>query len=164
MKTIQLTRGLEAIVDDADYEAVTAYKWQSWQAPSGIWYARRTVNQRTLHRKDLWMHREIMRPVEGQMIDHKDGNGLNNIRSNLRLATNSQNQQNRHHLSLNTSGFRGVTWNKASAKWQAQIKHQGKNFYLGVFDNAEVAAAAYNAKAAELFGEFARFNLTELAA
>jgi hypothetical protein len=93
-----------------------------------------------------------------------DGNGLNNQRDNLRFATSGQNQQNRHFLSTNTSGYRGVTWNKKSNKWQAGIKFQEKSIHLGLFDTPEGAAYAYDMKAVEIFGEFANPNFRKVAA
>ena len=89
-------------------------------------------------------------------VDHKDGNGLNNKWNNLREATNSENLANASSYSTNTSGARGVTWNKRLGRWQAQIKFRGKNIYLGLFDKIDDAQAAYSKKAIELFGEFAK--------
>lgn len=89
-------------------------------------------------------------------VDHKDGNGLNNRWSNLRQATNSQNAGNAKLYSTNTSGFKGVTWNKASRRWQAGIKKNGQNVYLGLFDCPKAAHEAYLAAAREHFGDFVR--------
>jgi hypothetical protein len=107
------------------------------------------------------MHRLIMGEPPAAMIDHRDGDGLNNSRANLRICTPSQNQQNRKHQALNTSGYRGVTYHKRLARWQAQLGHDGRKHYLGVFHNPIDAARAYDLKAVEHFGEFANLNFPE---
>jgi hypothetical protein len=165
MKTISLSRGMSALVDDEDYDALNAFKW--FACPRhGLWYAvrngKRVKTDGRIKRGKIWMHRVVTNAPEGssgQMVDHKDGDGLNNQRENLRLGTSGQNQQNRHRLTTNTSGYRGVTWHRRLGKWQAQIKLDNKNMYLGVFEHAEDAARAYDKKAEEVFGEFAVPNL-----
>ena len=89
-----------------------------------------------------------------KVIDHKDRNRSNNAISNLREATQSQNCMNKGRLPLNTSGFRGVTWNKKVGKWQAQASLNLKTIYLGIFDSPEVASEAYQRFCAEQHGEF----------
>src|SRR5271157_1434079 len=91
-------------------------------------------------------------------VDHRDGNGLNNQRRNLRKATKSQNGQNRDKQANNTSGFKGVSWHSASNRWVAQITIDKKRTHLGLFVDKEKAACAYN-KAAKLhYGSFAKLN------
>ncbi|MBX9864654.1 MAG: HNH endonuclease [Hyphomicrobium sp.] len=90
------------------------------------------------------------------MLDHINGIKTDNRITNLRVATGSQNNVNRKKLSQNTSGARGVTWNKSSGKWQAALKVNGKCRYLGVFENIEAASAAYRAAAVQQYGEFAQ--------
>ena len=89
-------------------------------------------------------------------LDHKDNDGTNNKWTNIRLADLSQNGANAKRYSTNTSGRKGVTWHKQIGRWQAQIKKDGRTFYLGLFDCLDAAHGAYLAKAKELFGEFAR--------
>jgi hypothetical protein len=89
-------------------------------------------------------------------LDHKDRNRDNNSIANLRLANDSQNQANSHHHVRNSSGFKGVCWNKKSCKWQSGIKRNGRSLHLGLFETAEEAHAVYMKKATELYGEFAR--------
>lgn len=92
------------------------------------------------------------------LVDHKDGDGPNNRWTNLREATLSLNAANAKRPSTNTSGFKGVTFNKSARRWQAQIKKDGRSIYLGLFDKPEDGHAAYAAKAKEMFGEFARLK------
>lgn len=91
-----------------------------------------------------------------QRVDHRDCNGLNNSWSNLRPATNSENMANGRKRSTNTSGLKGVTYNRQKRKWAAQIKKDYRRIHLGYFDSKDSAHAAYLAKAETLFGEFAR--------
>ncbi len=93
--------------------------------------------------------------VLGEQVDHVDGNGLNNVRANLRLATHAQNQHNRRLQSNNSTGFKGVIWRKDCKRYQAFIKFNNKRKHIGYFDNPADAHAAYMAAAREYFGEFA---------
>lgn len=117
-----------------------------------------SVSIQLLHRQYqahrlAWLYHYGKWPTE--FLDHINGNPADNRICNLREATNSQNQANRKRLTTNTSGFRGVTWNQKCQRWQASIKKDGKNIYLGLYEDAEKAGSAYKAAAAELFGEFA---------
>ena len=105
------------------------------------------------------MHREILglRYGDGKQVDHIDGNGLNNQKSNVRICTRSQNAFNRKLVSSN-SGRKGVTWHKTVGMWEAQIRKDGKNIYLGCFQDKENAATAYDIAAEKMFGEFALLN------
>src|SRR3546814_3106867 len=100
----------------------------------------------------LMMHRLIMNAPRGVEVDHINGNGLDNRRENLRLASTSQNQMNRKRT-RSACGFKGVTFNKGCGKWQAQIKRAGKNIYLGLHETPERASAAYKGAAKILFGD-----------
>lgn len=155
MKEIPLTQGKAAIVDDEDFEWLSQWKWSARKDRS-IWYAVRWQKGRMNGKRILLlMHREILHPPIGMETDHKDGNGLNNQRSNLRTATNSQNQQNaKHRKGLST--FKGVSWHVG--KWQSQIRVEGKRLHLGRFSSETEAAFAYDQAAKRYFGEFARTN------
>lgn len=158
MKQIQLTQGKVALVDDEDYKWLSKFKWYAYyNRYSGHWYAARSVGP-TGKQITVFMHREILAATHGVLVDHKDGNGLNNHRYNLRLATTAQNQHNRGKPRNNTSGYKGVVWNKLYEKWQAQIGIGGRQKNLGYFVNLEDAARAYNVAALEHFGEFAKLN------
>lgn len=109
--------------------------------------------------RSIAAHRAAWLYVYGEwpagMLDHIDGNRLNNRINNLRVATSSQNQAN-SRVRLNSSGYKGVTWHAQAKRWQAQIKDQTGCRYLGLYETPELAHAAYVAAAHELFGEFAR--------
>jgi hypothetical protein len=92
------------------------------------------------------------------MIDHIDGNGLNNCKNNLRVVSNSYNQQNRHYQKKGTSKYRGVCWSKRDNNWIAAIKKDSKSYYLGQYNSEVAAAIAYDHKARELYGETAYQN------
>lgn len=155
-------RGRVTQVDEADYGLAMRYRWRVLEQPrepgrkaSGpyaITSLRRPGDGR--REKAIFLHVLLM----GQTgIDHIDGNGLNNRRSNLRPATNSQNKANTGKY-LGTSGFKGVYPNRRTGRWNAQIRVDGHLRNLGTFDDPVEGARAYDAAALEAFGEFARLN------
>jgi hypothetical protein len=154
-KRIPLTRGQFAIVDDDDFEWLSQWKWHAQPNESRGFYANRHDDQGRL----VAMHRLINDTPEGFVTDHRDGNGLNNRRSNLRTATQLQNMMNRHGKRGGTSRHKGV-WADNSPRnrkpWRAAIRVNGRLKYLGRFHTEDEAGAAYAAAAAEHFGEFAR--------
>ncbi len=150
---ISLAGGLFAIVDAADYEWLNRYRWHARGGPTG--YASTTIDHRV-----VFMHRLIMNPAEGYVVDHKNGNRHDNRRSNLRECTQSENRQN-SRKSRGTSRFKGVFWNTRRGKWSAVISCRGKTIYLGSFDDETEAARAYDRKARELFGAFACPNFPD---
>ncbi|HQI28525.1 MAG TPA: AP2/ERF family transcription factor, partial [Sedimentisphaerales bacterium] len=145
--------GLYALVDAADYEWLSRYTWRVVCTRGGAFYA-------STYWKGKWqfMHRMIMNPPAGMVVDHKNRYGLDNRRINLRNATPGQNNFNRAH-NVGVSGFRGV--HPYGDRWLAQIGHQYKALRLGVFDDPAEAARAYDRKAIELHGEFACLNFPE---
>lgn len=105
------------------------------------------------------MNRFIMDAKPGEMIDHWDGDSMNNACDNLRRCTQVQNNFNQKGPKHNSvSGFKGVYWHKAAKKWAAEVRYDGKKYYLGIFDDVKDAARAYNAKALELDPEYAYLN------
>lgn len=145
-----------AIVDEADKDLL-AYSW-SVRISARTQYARRTLSWKPY--RDIALHQVIalrMFPEipKGMQIDHVDGDGLNNTRENLRLATINQQRANIRKHRDNQTGFKGVTLHKPSGLYAARIQHQKKLNHLGYFDTPELAHKAYLAKAKELFGEFA---------
>jgi hypothetical protein len=118
--------------------------------------------KRILHDGKYWLeHRLIWRMFYGNFnynLDHINGNKLDNRIENLRKCNQTQNTANSKIRSDNKSGYRGVVWHKATNKWQAQTMLKGKRIHIGLFNSKDEAALAYNYKAEELFGPFARFN------
>lgn len=144
-KCIPLTQGKAALVDDEDFDKLNQYKW----CFDGQ-YAQRKVGNKTIR-----MHRVIL---DSPQVDHIDGDGLNNQRSNLRVCTHTQNQMNRAKHKIMSSKYKGVSWNKPTEKWRARIETNQGSLYLGLFEVEEEAARAYDEAAKENFGEFARLN------
>lgn len=110
--------------------------------------------------KTVYMHRLILGLGADESVDHKDGDGLNNTRANLRPATHQQNLCNQILSAANTSGFKGVIRREQRnmTAWRAQIKFRGQNIFIGNYPTPEDAARAYDRKALELFGSFAKTN------
>lgn len=155
MKKIRLTKEKYALVDDVDFDHINQFRWYAGTR-HGCWYASR--KSKTPPHKMVWMHREIIETPSGLQTDHINRNGLDNRRSNLRICTASQNQCNRKIQRNNTSGFKGVSFHKHAAKWQAHLSMDGVNYHLGLFNTPEEAAHAYDETAQKLHGEFARLN------
>ena len=162
MKLIQLTKGYFAKVDDEDYQELSKLKW-FFHIGIGkkVKYARTIFTVSTNKRSTTSMHRFIMKAKKGQIIDHIDGDGLNNQKSNLRFVTNSQNCMNRGAISKSKTGFRGVTVkvNKdGSLMYIANVYVKRKNIYLGTFKTGIEAAEAYNKVVVKYRGKFAVLN------
>jgi len=140
---------LVAVVDDSDHDLVSQYKWYALTVRGRVTYA---VNG------DTFMHRLVMEPTELQHVDHVDHNGLNNQRSNLRYATHQQNLAGCRKRLGASSQYKGVSWSKQSQKWHAQIRVGDKRIHIGLYDNEEEAASAYDSVAYQHHGEFAYQN------
>ena len=155
MKKIQLTQGKHALVDDEDFEFLSQWKWHLSHG-----YAQRSINVSRFGNgkktKTIRMHRTIMQLSERTSIDHINGDGLDNRKSNLRACTGKQNQQNRktHY----NKRFKGVNWHRRVSKWQTSIRVDGKLRHLGYFIDEIEAAKMYNKAALQYFGEYARLN------
>lgn len=152
MKLIPLSDGLFAKVDDEDFAFLSRWKWSALRASSGLIYAVRSEPGVSIR-----MHRVINATPDGVLTDHRDGDGLNNQRANLRSATPLQNMMNRRGKRGGTSVFKGVWFDPTPQRnqWRAAIRIAGKLRYLGRFRDEEAAGAAYAAAANEHFGEFA---------
>lgn len=154
IRYIALTKGRFAIVDAVDYEWLSRYKWRA-TFNGGSWYAATTIKNR-----NVLMHRMIMDPPEGIVVDHIDGNSLDDRRCNLRICTRQQNAYNCRR-SRGTSPYKGVCFEKITGRWRASIVYQGERLNLGLYESEVEAARAYDRKAIELFGEFAYLNFPE---
>lgn len=157
MREIPLRRGGVTLVDDEDYDALTMYGW-------GLVSTKYVVRWDGVTKTNILMHREIMCAPEGMQVDHINGNKLDNRRCNLRVVSEQQNHWNQGPHKDSASGFVGVAWCRNCRVWRARIMQCGKNHHLGRFNTAEEAARARDAKARELFGEYARLNFPEEAA
>jgi len=158
-RRIPLTQGKYAIVDPEDYERLAGYKWFAARFERGF-YALRTGKDSKGRQRNVRMHRVILGEPKGKIIDHINHNGLDNRKSNLRICTMQQNAWNMRKQRGNcTSQYKGVTWRKDTGKWQARIICNAKKISIGYFDDEKAAAMAYDAKAKELFGEYAAPNL-----
>lgn len=160
MPTLELTKGHTTTVSEEDYEYLSQWKWTFDR------YAYRTKSTQR-EKRPLRMHRVIMERMLGSAIpkgydvDHIDGDKLNNIRSNLRLATRSQNLMNGPGKRESTSHYKGVCWFARNKKWLAQIKIGSKQLYIGLFEDEKEAALAYDRIARKEFGEFAYLNFPD---
>lgn len=153
VRSITLSGGMVALVDAMDFEALSERRWfvqgRKWQ------YA--ACNAPSDHGKKFLMHRIVVGALPGQIVDHINGDTLDNRRCNLRICTNQQNTSNGRTRG-GTSRFKGVYWNKASNAWRAHIMHNYRKLNLGNYATEEEAGRAYDAAALRLFGEFARLN------
>ena len=154
-RSIPLTRGYVAWVDEARFEDVARWKWVAIVAPHTVYASRRRdKNEReTSGKTALRMHRYLKGDPEGMVVDHRDGDGLHNWEANLRTATQAQNSRNQK-AKPNKAKYRGVTFSRKTGKYVAQIGYAGKHFNLGHFDTPEEASAVYDRKSLELHGEF----------
>lgn len=149
MREIQLTKGMNAIVDDDDFELLSGFKWQT--VCGGKYAARSTKLD---GRKMIYMHRFIMGSPDGGIVDHKNGNTLDNRKENLRMATPCQNSWNMKPKNPR-SGYKGVSMH-TSGLWQARIRVNYKSIKLGYFRDPAEAHKAYCSAAIKYHGEFAR--------
>lgn len=156
---IPLSQGKSALVDSGDLPELLKLTWFAQEGVS-TFYAVHTVNE---DMSIIRMHVALMRPEPGLLVDHRNGNGLDNRRANLRICTHIGNNQNRA-VSLQpgkSSRFKGVSWHAPTSKWHASIRANGKGYYLGLFLDEEGAARAYDTAAKRLHGEFARLNFSK---
>lgn len=152
-KEIPLTQGKVALVDDADYEWLSQWKW----AFNGRYAYRHPMINRKYHHK--MMHRELIQPPPGMQVDHINGNTLDNRRSNLRICTPEQNSGNRRKSrGAITSVYKGVWFERSTQRWGTGVQRGKCRYPLGYYDTEIEAAYAYDAGAREVFGEFAKVN------
>lgn len=153
MKIITLSNGIPCFVDDEDYPLLSRYVWYMHQNRAGNKYALVTSN--VFNNKYVLMHRLIMHPKHNQVVDHIDGNGLNNCKNNLR---NCRSQDNNHWRAFKSkSGYRGVS-QKDKSRYYAYIQGTEKRENLGFFETAKDAALAYDRRAEQIYGKYAKLN------
>jgi len=158
MKEIPLTRGKVALVDDEDYDTLNQVRWQAFRSRN-TFYAHRHDPEK--HSHTIAMHRSIMDPTPGFQVDHKNRDGLDNRRANLRVCSFEQNTYNRS-LTRSTSGYKGCSYHIRRRQWQAYITVKQQQHYLGLYATAEDAARAYDAMALVIFGDFALLNFPKM--
>ncbi len=154
VRYLSLGDGKSVLVDAADFEWLSRYKWRTTGGTKGYVHTR-------IKGKSVYIHRLIMNPPPGKVVDHINGNVWDNRRRNLRVCTRAQNSRNSVGRSGTSSLFKGVTWDRRARKWVAIIVHGGKGLRLGSFDDEVEAARAYDRKARELFGAYAYLNFPD---
>lgn len=149
---LQLNRGFSTVFDDEDWPLLRDYEWYVQERGKQVY-----VRARDIFGDTVYMHRIVL-GIHGELeVDHIDGDTLNNRRVNLRVATVSQNRMNRKKFEGNySSPYKGVSFKRG--RWRAQITVDKKVMHIGTFDSEIDAARAYNDKAIQLHGEFAKLN------
>jgi hypothetical protein len=153
MKRIKLTQGKFALVDNEDFEWLSQWKWTYNPMKYAVRFERKNNK-----RKMIYMHREILKIRKGLLADHINFNGLDNRKTNLRIATYGQNITHSPPRKTNISGFKGVSFVKSKKKWVVRIMVNGKTYSTKLFDTPKKAAQKYNELAKLLRGNFAYLN------
>jgi hypothetical protein len=159
-RKIKLTQGLFAIVDGEDFDELDRYKWHARDNHGNTFYAIRSGERKNGKKRFIQMHRVIMKYKGELVIDHINGNGLDNRRANLRVVTTAQNSYNRRKISRPCSSkYKGVSWVKREGRWQSLIRYKGVKKFLGYFDDEIEAAKRYDEAARIYYGEYAVLNV-----
>lgn len=162
MKEIKLTQGQTALVDDEDYDYLMQWKWHA-KKDAYTYYAGSNIRLGVRHHKSISMHRIIMNPPHGYLVDHIDHNGLNNQKSNLRICTKRQNRLNSLKRKECATPYKGVMGKRRRTpknpwRYRACIRVNGELIGLGNYNTPEEAARAYDMAAIKYYGEFALLN------
>lgn len=159
MPEIPLTQGMVAMVDDEDFEYLNQWKWFALKCKGPVYAARNQGQKQGGKHKIILMHRLILNVPKNKEIDHKDGDGLNNLRSNIRICNHQENHFNSRSRINTSSMYKGVYWDGRRKRWRARLGIEGKMKHIGYFNDEIQAALAYNHTATIYFGEFARLNI-----
>jgi hypothetical protein len=160
-RKIPLTKGKFAIVDPDDYEHLSKYRWSA-RKMCNVFYALRKTVSKDGRRTEILMHRCIIKPPPGMLVDHINHNGLDNRKANLRAVTYAQNTWNKRKLNPNCgSKYKGVSWYRRNKRWSAKIHVNGTSKFLGLFENELDAAKAYDKAARKFYGQFALLNFPD---
>ena len=154
MKRIKLSQGKFALVDDEDFKRISMFEWYAAKNRH-TWYARRSINKT----RYIGMHHEVMRTSSSVQHDHKNGNGLDNRKDNLRPCNHSQNRMNCRKIKGTTSKYKGVSFNKKDKRWCVTIGLNNRHFFVGNFTDEKEAALAYNKAAKVHFSDRAKLNI-----
>ena len=154
---IQLNKGIITIVDDEDFEYLNQWKWYLLKSKTN-YYAIRTSKPEN---KLIQLHRVVIQAKQGEIVDHVNGDKLDNRKINLRICTKAQNNQNRKTSKLNKSGYNGVSWCIRNKKWVTQIQYENKKIHIGYYIDLIDAAKAFNDAAKKYHGEFAKLNILD---
>jgi hypothetical protein len=156
IRQMQTGNGVTFFIDETDAEKIAPYRWHARVDRGGTWRITTTIVAADGKKTTPYLPRLILNAPADRLVDHKDGNGLNNTRSNLRLATRAQNNRNRRINKTASGGFKGVV--RRDSSWEARIRADGARMQLGRFKSAEEAARMYDSAACHFYGEFARLN------
>lgn len=152
---VPLTQGYVATIDASDLPLVSGHLWYAQEIGGSVYAARNADRTGGRRGRLVYLHRVVTGDAWPE-VDHRDGDGLHNCRSNLRQATRRQNNYNRPRPQNNRSGFKGVCWDKAVRRWKAYLRLNGRQTHLGYFETPEAAAEARRNAAKSLHGEFYR--------
>ncbi|MBW3569683.1 MAG: HNH endonuclease [Gemmatimonadetes bacterium] len=160
MKKVPLSTGGFAIVDADDFERVNRHHWYRLASGRGHFYAVRMARKPGGGKTMIRMHREVLRAAPGSLVDHRNHDGLDNRKENLRVCSHVENGQNRKPDKVGSaSAYKGVQVSRG--RWRARIVVDGRQVSLGSFETQEAAARAYDAAALQYFGEYAYTNFAE---
>lgn len=155
---IPLSQGLVALIDEEDFAFVSQWKWHVDRCGKAAYARRYRRVSESSGGQVVWLSRELLNAPDDMLVDHINGDTLDNRRCNLRLASPSQNNQNRRSRAGSTSQYVGVCWDKNHQRWRAAIQVERRSIYLGLFADEADAGRAYDSAAREHFGEFAQLN------